>query len=158
MMNWFNQLAPRERLIVGVGALLAALIVGWRFVWTPLDVRSAELATEVAELSRLVVDLERAATLRGTGTAATAGTSSASPMALVEQTARPLGLASKLERTRQEGPNAIYVTLRDAPFDLVNAWLTTLELEHGLSVVTVSGISFAGTPGLVNGQILLARA
>jgi type II secretory pathway component PulM len=50
------------------------------------------------------------------------------------------------------------VSFRNAPFDVLNAWLTQLELEHGVTVAQVSSISSAGTPGLVNGQILISRS
>jgi general secretion pathway protein M len=155
MREWFEQLAPRERLVLGVGLLAALIIVGWNLVWTPLDRRSTELRAEVDELSRLVVDLQRAADLRGVGGGITVGSGSSSVLALVDQTARPLGLV--FESTRLEGPDAIYVSFEAAPFDLLNSWLTVLETEHGLSVVSVSGIAATPTPGLVRGQILLAR-
>jgi type II secretory pathway component PulM len=158
MIDWFRQLERREQLVLAIGALLAILIIGWRFVWTPLDARAAALTDEIAERSRLLVDLKRAAglgTLPGGTGAATAATSS--PLAIVDQTARPLGLATSFESTRIDGPDAIYVTFRGAPFDLLNQWLTVLESEHNVTVVTVSSITGSGTPGLVDGQILLAR-
>jgi type II secretory pathway component PulM len=143
--------------VLGVGLLLALLIIGWRFVWTPLELRSAALTADVDELSRLLVDVQRAAELSSAGqSGAGTGSATSSPLALVDQTARPLGLS--FESTRLESADAIYVTFRDAPFDLLNTWLTLLEIEHNFSVMTVSGISASGTPGLVNGQILLARS
>jgi general secretion pathway protein M len=156
MMDWYRQRDTRERLILALGALLAALIVGWGFVWKPLDARALELSQEAGDLSRLVVDLERAATLRDSGSAA--AVASGSLLSILDQAAQPLGLASKLERQRQESADSIYVSFRDAPFDALNTWLIVLDSEYGLSVESVSGISAAGAPGLVTGQVLLTRS
>lgn len=158
MMTWFRQLERRERIVLGAGAALAVVIIGWRFVFMPLDARSEALDQEVGELTGLLVDLRRAAALRDTGAATRSQSGDVGLLALVDQTAQPLGLASTFDRTRLEGPDAIYVSFRNAPFDRLNTWLMDLELSHGVTVMSVSGISATGTPGLVNGQILLARS
>jgi general secretion pathway protein M len=154
MADWWQQLEPRERAILAVGGALAALIVGWRLIWVPLTTRSDDLEQRVTELTRVLVDVQRAATLGGNVNASS--TLSGSPMlTLIEQTADPRGLY--FENQRADGNNAMYLTFRNAPFDTLNAWLTEIELDHGVSVMQVSSISFAGTPGLVNGQLLITR-
>ena len=159
MADWFQQLAPRERMIVAVGGLLAVLIIGWRFVWAPLRARSAELEQQVSELTRLLVDVQRAAPLGGVNTPQRSAAGSTELITLVDQTARSLGLVSTFDRTslEQDG-NAMNVSFRNAPFDVLNSWLTLLELEHGVTVTQVSSISSSGTAGLVNGQVLIARS
>jgi len=159
MIDRFEQLDRREQLILAVGALVAVLIIGWRFVWTPLDNRAVALTDEVEELSRLVVDLKRAAGIRGAVSGSgPASAATSSLLAIVDQTARPLNLAATFESTRNDGPDAISIRFRGAPFDVLNRWLTELMIEHSLVVETVIGISGSGTPGLVDGQILLARS
>lgn len=155
MRDWFLQLAPREQLILGLGTVLAVVIVGFSFVYRPLDTRTAALRESVDELSRVLVDLRRAAALGDGPGAATAGAGGGSLVSIVPETARGFGLA--FDTTRLDGTDAIRVTFSDVPFDSLNAWLTELELGHGIRVDTVSGISTTGTPGLVGGQILLTR-
>jgi len=157
-MDWYAQRDRREQVILALGALLAAVVIGWRFVWVPLDARAADLGAQVEELSRLAVDVQRAAGLSDLGSTPGATVGSGSLLSILDQVARPLGLASRFERQRQDGPDAIYVSFRDAPFDALNTWLTILDAEYGLSVALVSSISASATPGLVDGQILLARS
>ncbi len=73
MRDWFLQLAPREQLILGLGTVLAVVIVGFSFVYRPLDTRTAALRESVDELSRVLVDLRRAAALGDGSGAAGAG-------------------------------------------------------------------------------------
>jgi general secretion pathway protein M len=157
MADWFQQLAPRERMIVSIGGLLVVLIIGWRFVWAPLQARSAELEQQVGELTRLLVDVQRAASLGGADAPQRYAAGSTELITLVSQTAGSLGLSLERTSLEQDG-NAMNVSFRNAPFDVLNAWLTQLELEHGVTVAQVSSISSAGTPGLVNGQILISRS
>jgi type II secretory pathway component PulM len=157
MMDWLEQRDARDRLVLAIGAVLAVLIIGWNFVWKPLDTRARELEQEAAELSLLLVDLERGASLASVGGPAASGVGSGSLLSIVDQAARPLGLESKLESSRLDGPNSIYVSFSAAPFDDLNRWLKVLDAEYGLAVESVRGLSGTGTPGLVTGQILLTR-
>jgi len=158
MIERLQQLAPREQLVLGVGTLLAVLIIGWTFVWAPLQSGSARRSEAIEAQARLLVDLRRAANLRGSTEAnPTSGANTQSLVVLVDQTARPHGLAGSFSRTRPEGQDSIHVTFRDASFDALIAWLIELERQYGVAVLTVNSISAAGPPGLVNGQILLGR-
>jgi type II secretory pathway component PulM len=157
MMERFNQLAPREQLILGVGAALAFLIIGWSFLWTPLASAVDELRESVRDQSRLMVDLKRAASLPSTNVASAAGSSAQDLAALVDQTARPIGLAPAFTTQRPEVDNVNYrIAFQNASFALFVDWLVALDREHG---VTASFVSFQpGTrgPGLVSGQVVLS--
>ena len=37
MKDWFEELEPRERLFVSVGAIVVVIAVFWGLVWMPLD-------------------------------------------------------------------------------------------------------------------------
>jgi type II secretory pathway component PulM len=153
--TWFENLKPRERLILGIGAGVAAIIVVWGVLWTPLRNYTLELRDEVADKRQLVVDLQRAESLSpdsGSGR----GPAEQSLLILIENTARAEGLAGSFTRTRPDGPDAINVSFQDAPFDELEAWLITLESTHG---VAVERASFNGSreQGLVTGQLFLRR-
>jgi general secretion pathway protein M len=155
-MEWFRQREPREQLMLSLGALLAIVIVGWTLVWSPLRTGTGELADSVGERARQVIDLRRAADL---GTAAAPGTATAdarSPLVLIDETARPLGLSSAITRSTPE-PDAITVSFRDARFDRLMQWLIELEQTHGFVVVSTSLTGTEGT-GLVSGQVRLDRS
>ena len=157
MMDWFNQREPRERLVLLIGAVAVVVIVGWRFLWEPLRDGTIELDASVAERSRQVIDLKRAAGLAASGVAPAATGSSSSLLVLIDETARPLGLATTFTRSNLDGPDAVNVNFRNARFDRLMGWLMELEQQHGLAVVTAS-ISRANDAGLVSGQIRLDRS
>jgi general secretion pathway protein M len=154
MMERWQQLAPRERLILGIATALAVVIVGWNYLWSPIRAGTVELRESVAERARLIVDLRRAANLGDTaGSGATAGGDQAL-VVLVDQTARPLGIATT--GTRPGGADTIRVSFRDQEFARLVQWLTLLQTQYGVAASSAS-ISSTGQPGLVTGQIELER-
>lgn len=156
MMERFRQLERREQIVLVVGALLAIVIIGWQFVWSPLGNGAEELRESVADKARLVVDLQRAAQLQSEPGPATSGAVTQSPVILIEETSRRLGLNGALTRRNPDGNDAISVSFRNAPFDIFVAWLIDLERTHGWRVEQAS-TSPAGQPGFVDGQVRLER-
>lgn len=156
MIERFRQLAPRERFVLATGALLTVAIVVWSFVWVPLKDGTAGLDAAIAERSRQIIDLRRAADLNLSSTPVVAGGNSPVLLYLVDETARPLGLASSFVGTRPEGGDSINITLRDARFDQLIAWLIDLEQNYGVTVATAN-ITRPGNAGIVSGQIRLDR-
>lgn len=156
MIEWFRQLAPRERLVLTAGAILAVVIVGWTFVWAPLRTGAAELDATVAERSRQVIDLRRASGLASASGAGAAMRDAPTPLVLIDQTARPMGLSGSITRTTPDGANAISVSFRDARFDRLLDWFVDLDRSYGFAVASAS---FTGTngAGLVTGQVRLER-
>ena len=154
MKAWFFGLQPRERAIVVVGAVAAAIIVLWGFVLKPLGDMTAELRTSVESKQQLLADVARVeAAAPGAVTANLQGTGQ-TLLVVVSNTAAAHGLGQP--RTRQNGPSGIDVTLQSASFDSLVAWLVTLHDTYGVDVETAS-FNSAREPGLVNGQVLLHR-
>jgi len=155
-MERFRQLAPREQLILAGGAALAFLIIGWSFVWTPLSGTVDSLRESVRDRSRLVVDLQRAADLPSTSSAGAAGGGAEELARLVEQTARPSGLAASFTTQRPEADNVMYrVAFQNASFAQFVDWLMALDREHGVRANVVSFQPATRGPGLVSGQVVL---
>jgi general secretion pathway protein M len=155
MMDWFEQRAPRERLILVVAGVLVIALIGWVAIWKPLDARAAELTGNVDELADLLVDVRRAASLAA-GSAGSPVTGGGAIIDVVHSTASQHGF--QLERTSNERNGEVMaVSVRAVPFDNLHTWLTELSMNHGLVVQSVSGISADGGPGLVRGQIRLVR-
>lgn len=155
MMDWFQQRAPREQLILVVAVVLVVALIGWALVWKPLDARAAVLTDNVDELAGLLVDVRRAASLAG-GSAGGAAAAGGPTIDTVHRTASEHGF--QLEQTRNERNGEVMaVSVRAVPFDALHTWLTELSLNHGLVVQSVSGISADGGPGLVRGQIRLVH-
>lgn len=156
MIDWWQQRAPREQLVLGLGFGLAILIIGWRFVWQPLDGAVEQLGQSVTEKSRLIVDLRRAAALDPSGSPLPAA-GGQTLLVLIDESARPFGLESTLTRRNCDSADRCSVLFQNAPFDALLAWLVELEQGHG--VAADAGARFAATaqPGLVSGQLVLER-
>jgi general secretion pathway protein M len=157
MKEWFMSREPRERIVLGVGSAVAVLLAFVLLVWRPLQNEAADLEGSVAQKTRLLVDLQRAAAVApesGGRPQAAGGTQSL--LVLVDGTAQSHGLEGALRNARSEGADGISVTLRDASFDAVIRWLVTLQTVHGLSVEAVN-VNATRASGLVNGQLSLRR-
>lgn len=154
MKEWFLSREPRERLILAVGAALAIVIIGWRFVWSPLANGVERLDSAVDTQSRLLVDAVSAAAVAPTD--APRPQAQESLLVLVERTARTHSVWDAVSRARPDGATGMDVTFQAARFDALLGWLLTLESEHGVSVETAT-IRDAGAAGTVNGQVLLRR-
>jgi type II secretory pathway component PulM len=155
MKAWFANLEPRERLIFMIGSIAALLIIAWAFVLKPLRAGTAELREAVATKQELLVGLGRVEGLQGQGVeSAPADQAELSLVVLVDRTAQERGLT--LPRKRQEGQDALNVTIQNTSADALFGWLISLEATHSVSVESGS-ISGARELGLVNGQLTLRR-
>jgi len=161
MLDWFEQLAPRERLLVTVaGALtIGALIV--TLAIRPLFSQAALAEQRVNDKQALLLDLERVAsrlgTQRGAGAAAVAGPDNRSLVVLIDQTTRAAGLAGFIKRNQPDGNDSIRLRFENAPFDSLLSWLTDISARHGLSADNAN-IDSAQESGRVNCNLVLTRA
>jgi type II secretory pathway component PulM len=75
---------------------------------------------------------------------------------LVDRTARESGLGSSIRDQSPAGQNGLQLRLEGAPFDLLMAWLASLQQQYG---VRVDGAIIGATsaPGLVNANLTLAH-
>lgn len=160
MKDWFDNLEPREQMIVASGGVLAALILFYALLWMPLDRGRQNLASDVDTWQRSLADLRViAATLPADGMpAARPADPDESPVVVVDRTLRERNLNSAVKR-RQPTPNGIRVEFENVTFDQLAVWLGDLSATHGLSVQagSLSLASRAG-PGRINASLTLERA
>ena len=157
MRSWFAQLELREKIILGVGLALAAIIMIGRFAWWPMHDGTVQLREEVRQKTRLLADLRRTQAVQAAPTGATGSGASQSLYTLVDSTASSLGLS--FTRTAQDttgGVDAIRVSFSNAVFDDLVEWLVMLERSYGVSVESFS-VNGTRDLGLVSGQIFLRR-
>jgi general secretion pathway protein M len=160
MRDWFDQLEPRERLLVMIaGALVVVALVvvlGVRPIMTQSK-RSQEIVTDKRAL---LAELREVATRLGPqrGAAAQAGNvdSTQSLVLVIDQTTRNSGLAQHLKRNQPDGTNSIRLRFENAPFDAMVTWLNGLQTQHGMAV-TAANIDGAPEAGRVNCNLTLTR-
>lgn len=161
MRTWLESLAPRERIVLGAGAVGALVIVLWGLIWMPLARGTGDLEAAIERKRVLVAELRRAEALAADAgdTAPSSSTQGASRslVVLVDETAQSRGLASSFTATRPDGRDAINVSFQNAAFDSIVDWLLALERDYGVRVESAS-FNQARERGLVTGQIRLRRA
>lgn len=161
MKDWFYGLEQREQLIVGVGAVIASLILLWALVWLPLDRAHNDAQANVARWQGALADLRVvAANLGSSGpsTAPTRGvTSNDSPVVIVDRTLREHSLNNTAKR-QQPTPNGVRVEFENVAFDQLVIWLGDLNSRHAMEVQagSLSLASRAG-PGRINASLTLER-
>ena len=152
LAQWFEALSERERRIVHVGAVLAAVLFVFG-VLLPLDRGVAQLHERLAKKRN---DL---AWMQGVAPELAAApqppsTAGESLLVIVDRSARESGLATALAGSEPAGPGALSLRLQKAPFDTLIAWLARLAQQNGIRVDSAT-IDNAGAPGLVNAAVVL---
>lgn len=154
MKAWFFGLQTRERWLVGIGAAAAAAIVLWGFILMPLNDEIARLRTSVETKQRLLIDVARIEGQNPSAVVTNRQGSNQTLMVIVENTAGNHGFSPT--RTTANGPSGVNVSIQDAPFDALSAWIVTLHTSYGIEVESASFLP-TREPGLVNGQLTLRR-
>jgi general secretion pathway protein M len=154
---WYAQLAPRDRRILNIGAVVVALILIF-WVMFPLQ-RSLSLARE--ELRDKQANLEEMRGMAPTLAAAGPGqpatpvpAGNGSIVVLIDTSARESGLAKALTGSTPAGNGAMRVQLEQADFNLVIGWLHRLSTQHGLRIEDAT-FTDTGGAGLVNLSVQL---
>ena len=159
MKEWFYKLAPRERLLVSIAAVLAGItlivILGIR----PIISNAAKGHERVSDKRELLFEIERVAKQigpqNGSGKGAP-GVDNQSLVVIVDRTTRSHGLAPYLKRNQPDGSSSIRLRFEDAPFDAVIEWLGIIKNQHGL-ITTAANIDKSGVAGRVNCNLTLSR-
>jgi len=139
---------------VGIGASIAVIIILWGFLLRPLFAEAARLRASVDTKEKLLIDVRRVEVERPGVSPSGRLDSDKMLGVIISTTATSHGLSSP--SARANGPNGLDVTLQNASFDAVAAWLVVLHDSYGIDVETAS---FTPTrePGIVNGSLLLRR-
>ena len=160
MKDWFNSLAPRERTMVSVAAVVILLVLGYVAAWSPLSSRVASLEKSVEERQAVKLWMEQAAVeanqLRGAAGGSGGGDEHRSLLSVVDQTAKQSQLASAVNRIEPEGQELVRVSLERASFDDMVLWLGSLQRTFGVRVADIS-IERQAETGRVNARLSLKR-
>ncbi len=162
MKDWFETLAPREQLFVGIGAVIVAVTLLYGFVWLPFDKSHAQLAADADRWQRSLADLgplktQLAQQPSTTSTARPTGQNQA-PVVIVDTTSRARGLDRSLKRSQPTTATGIRVEFESVAFDDLILWLGDLSSQYGLVVQQGSFSTDQDSPGRVNSTLTLERS
>jgi type II secretory pathway component PulM len=153
--DWLGGLSARERRLVYLAAALAVLTALHFAIVLPITSvaigREARIAQKTADLAwmRQVAPQVMAAAAAGGG----AGDGE-SLVVLVDRTGREAGLGGTIRDQSPSGQNGLRLRLEAASFDVLIAWLASLQQQYGVRVDSAT-VDAAGAPGLVNASLTL---
>jgi len=154
MRAWYANLAERERRMVLVGGIAAAVLLLLAIV-LPLNRNIAQarqrVATKQGDLAFIQSAVPQlAAAGPGIGTA----TTGESLVVLIDSSARESGLGKSLSSSQPTPDKGLRVRFEHVAFDGLVAWLARLSQSHGVRVESAE-IESAGEVGLVNAGLVL---
>lgn len=157
MREWWFSRAPRERMLLGSGAVLLTLLMIYAFVISPFYSSYDDLQVKVnAQRNNAAWMEQNSQTLQQLRRAGggSRGLGGKSLLATADSTARAGGLAGALKRVEPEGSN-VRVWLEGASFDLVMKWLVQLSTTYGIETDSVSMERVSDSAGRVNARLTL---
>jgi type II secretory pathway component PulM len=158
LRDWLAGLAPRERNLVYLAGGLAAIALAYLVLVLPLTTaaarREARIEQKTADLAWMRQVAPQVAAAAAVGGAA-AG-SEESLVVLVDRTGREAGIGSAIRDQSPSGDLGLRLRLESASFDVLVAWLASLQQQYGVRVDAAT-IDAAGAPGLVNASITLTH-
>jgi general secretion pathway protein M len=160
MKDWFNGLAPSERIMVSVATVIVALLLVYAAAWSPLASSVVRLENSVEEQQALKQWMQQSASevnqLRNSS-GATGADDHRSLLAVVDQTSKQSQLTPSVKRIEPDGQELVRVTLEQASFDDMVKWLGDLQRSNGVSVEDIS-IERQVESGRVNVRLTLKRS
>jgi general secretion pathway protein M len=158
--QWFDALAPRERLLVSAAGLLLVVAIVVIGGLRPLVVSSRSATAQLADRQAVLADIEHVAARFGPQ--AGAGASGAHPtgeslVVLVDRTTRSRGLGAYLKRNEPDGTDSIRLRFENVSFDELVAWLADLQATQAVNVVSASADP-GQDAGRVGANLQLSRA
>jgi type II secretory pathway component PulM len=157
--TWLAQLAPRERVMVIVCAIVVVLFGAWTLAIQPLFITYEELTERVeqkeAELANLQELAGRFKALAATGDGGPAISNADSIVVVIDRTTRNSQLDRYLKRNQPDGNTGVRIRFEGAPFDTLVQWLGELKSKYGMTMVTANFDEVES--GRVNCSLVISR-
>jgi type II secretory pathway component PulM len=153
-MQWWNQLQPRERMILTAGSIALVLILGYFQMYQPLSADNKVLRHSIQQQQLLREWMQKAAVkVKQSGAAAAAQAGGKRPplLSLLSTTSRQMipDAAFNLEERAQ---GRVTVETAKVNFDNLAGWLLRLERQHRV-VLTRARLQATTDPGYIEASL-----
>ncbi len=160
MKAWFESLEERERLFVGIGAVVVALTILYAGIWMPFSRSHVGLQSTVSDWQEALTDLKplRVQFAAGGAGESASGSAQLTPIIIVDRTLRSRGLERYRTSSNPTSSNGIRVEFENVAFDDLVLWLGDLSSQYAMHVQ--AGTFAGGTrveTGRVNASLTLER-
>lgn len=159
MMEWFQNLALRERQFILFGTAIVVLLLSYVLVYEPLEDGLKEsqvtLGQKRAEHMRLVDISHKYKQLRPLGGKSTSN-DNRSLLAIIDQSSSVIGIKASIKRLTPEGKNKVRVRVEDVAFDKLVEWLVTNATKN-LIHAELFLVRPTDKKGMVNATLLLSK-
>ena len=138
MSNWWQNMAPRERLLISVAAVLTVIIIGWQFVFVPTMNSRAEARANLDEADRVLSQIQENYVFKRAQGAANASTAQATSgniedfKAAVTGSAADIGLA--IARLQGNDTTSVRLVFENSDPRLIFLWLEDIQAKHSAQV------------------------
>ncbi len=138
MTSWLNQLAPRERRVLIIGAVTLVIITGYFMLWEPLITARSQLENVVAAQQTTLRWMTDAAAevqqLRLQSNTSPTKTHKQSLLTLVDKSIRTGILAKTNKRIEPKGKHKVQVRFKTVSFTALMRWLGQLYNQHQIEM------------------------
>ncbi len=152
LMQWFNELVPRERLLVGGGGALALMMTGYLALWQPLSTHHQQLNSAVASRQKLLDWMQESAAEAKQLQPQAGQQTATDPRTRISQLARSHKL--QISRMQNGRDGELQVWLDSAEFNALLRLIGQLSRE-GITQSQLS-VQALAEPGVVKARLVLA--
>ncbi|MEM7328909.1 MAG: type II secretion system protein GspM [Pseudomonadota bacterium] len=138
MSQWWQNMAPRERLLIGIAVILTVLIIAWQFVFVPTMNARAEARANLDEADRVLSQIQENYVLKRAQGAANANNARITSgniedfKAAVTGSAGDIGLA--IARLQGNDTSSVRLVFENSDPRLVFLWLEDIQAKHSAQV------------------------
>ncbi|HEV8445027.1 MAG TPA: type II secretion system protein GspM [Steroidobacteraceae bacterium] len=153
MLEWYANLADRERRVVLFGAIGGAVLL-LLAILLPLNRNISQARQRVTVKQGDLAFIQSVRTQLAAAGPGTGVASRESLVVLIDSSARESGLGKALSSSQPTGDGGLRIRLEHAPFDAVVAWLARLSQQQGVRVESAE-VESSGEKGFVNAGMVL---
>ncbi len=160
LRDWWTQRNRREQYLLGAGSIFIVILLIYMLIWKPLTAQVATLRQDIIQDTSLLMWMNTAADKieQFQQQGYVKKQSSNQPILVsAEQSLMQQKLSQYVSNTQEVNDQALSITLKNIPFDLMVTWLETIWKKNNITVSTIK-ISKTNTVGVVNADVGLKSA